>query len=94
LRCVTVPAPLFPDKIGTRDFAHEQNTKAQEGAATGAGTGAVLGGAFRWLVGIGARNPRARTLHCRRGLTGAQIGMGIPEYEAKDEGKVKEVEVS
>jgi hypothetical protein len=28
------------------------------------------------------------------GLTGAQIGMGIPEYEAKDEGKVKEVEVS
>jgi hypothetical protein len=64
LRCVTVPAPLFPDKIGTR--AHEQNTKAQEGAATGAGTGAVLGGAFRWLIGIGARNPRARTLHCRR----------------------------
>jgi hypothetical protein len=45
---------LFPDKGGTRDFAHEQNTKAPEGAATGAGTGAVLGGAFGWLVGIGA----------------------------------------
>ena len=27
---------LFPDKSGTRDFAHEQNTKAPEGAATGA----------------------------------------------------------
>lgn len=45
---------LFPDKQGTRDFAHEQHTKAPEGAATGAGTGAVLGGAFGWLVGIGS----------------------------------------
>jgi hypothetical protein len=45
---------LFPDKSGTRDFAHEKGTKAPEGAATGAGTGAVLGGAFGWLAGIGA----------------------------------------
>jgi hypothetical protein len=45
---------LFPDKTGTKDFAHEQNTKAPEGAATGAGTGGLLGGAFGWLVGIGA----------------------------------------
>src|SRR5690349_8308248 len=45
---------LFPDKSGTRDFAHEKNTKAPEGAATGAGTGGVLGGALGWLVGIGA----------------------------------------
>src|SRR5689334_14772578 len=45
---------LFPDKTGTRDFAHEQHTKAPEGATTGAGTGGVLGGAFGWLVGIGA----------------------------------------
>ena len=45
---------LFPDKAGTKDFAHEQNTKAPEGAATGAGTGGVLGGALGWLVGIGA----------------------------------------
>src|SRR4029077_16661058 len=45
---------LFPDKAGSRGFAHEQHTKAPEGAATGAGTGAVLGGAFGWLVGIGA----------------------------------------
>jgi hypothetical protein len=44
---------LFPDKTGTRDFAHEQHTKAPEGAATGAGSGAVLGGALGWLVGIG-----------------------------------------
>src|ERR1700746_2518632 len=45
---------LFPDKTGTRDFAHEQHTKAPEGAATGAGSGAVLGGALGWMVGIGA----------------------------------------
>src|SRR5689334_24349583 len=45
---------LFPDKGGTRDFAHEQHTKAPEGAATGAGTGGVLGGVFGWLVGIGS----------------------------------------
>jgi hypothetical protein len=44
---------LFPDKGGTKDFAHEQHTKAPEGAATGAGTGAVLGGALGWMVGIG-----------------------------------------
>jgi len=45
---------LFPDQEGTRDFAHEQHTKAPEGASAGAGTGAVLGGALGWLVGIGA----------------------------------------
>src|SRR6266705_6656902 len=45
---------LFPENAGTRDFAHEKNTKAPEGATTGAGTGALLGGGLGWLVGIGA----------------------------------------
>ena len=45
---------LFPENAGTRDFAHEKNTKAPEGATTGAGTGVVLGGAMGWLLGIGA----------------------------------------
>ena len=45
---------LFPDKTGTRDFAHEQHTKAPEAAATGAGAGGLLGGGLGWLVGIGA----------------------------------------
>lgn len=45
---------LFPDKEGSRDFAHEQHTKAPEGAAAGAGTGGLLGGGLGWLVGIGA----------------------------------------
>jgi hypothetical protein len=45
---------LFPEGVGTRDFAHQKNTKAPEGATTGAGSGAVLGGAMGWLLGIGA----------------------------------------
>ncbi|HKQ62091.1 MAG TPA: hypothetical protein VJS92_12445 [Candidatus Polarisedimenticolaceae bacterium] len=45
---------LFPDKTGTKDFAHEKGTKAPEGAATGAGTGGLLGGALGWLAGVGA----------------------------------------
>lgn len=45
---------LFPDRSGTRDFAHEQHTKAPEGAVTGAGTGGAIGGALGWVIGIGA----------------------------------------
>lgn len=44
---------LFPDKSGTRDFAHQKNTKAPEGAITGAGAGGAVGGALGWLAGIG-----------------------------------------
>src|SRR6195256_3587868 len=45
---------LFPQNVGTKDFAHENHTKAPEGATTGAGTGVVVGGALGWLAGIGA----------------------------------------
>ncbi len=45
---------LMPSKGDTTTFAHEKGTKAPEGAAIGGGTGAVLGGAMGWLVGIGA----------------------------------------
>src|SRR5579871_6602495 len=45
---------LFPENEGTKDLAHEKNTKAPEGATTGGASGAVLGGALGWLVGIGA----------------------------------------
>lgn len=44
---------LFPDNVGTKDFAHEKNTKAPEGATTGAASGAVAGGVLGWLAGIG-----------------------------------------
>ena len=44
---------LFPENQGSKDFAVEKETKAPEGAVTGAGSGAVLGGALGWLAGIG-----------------------------------------
>lgn len=98
---------LMADKAGTRDFAMEHNTKAPEGAATGVGAGAVVGGALGWLAGIGAlaipglgpliaAGPimaalsGAAVVGTLGGVTGALIGMGLPEFEAKQfEGKVK-----
>src|SRR5881227_26298 len=45
---------LFPENVGTKDFAHEKGTKAPEGATTGGTTGFIVGGALGWLAGIGA----------------------------------------
>jgi hypothetical protein len=45
---------LFPDNAGTKDFGHERNTKAPEGATAGATSGAVVGGVLGWLAGIGS----------------------------------------
>lgn len=45
---------LLPENRGTKDFAHEKNTKAPEGTAAGATSGAVIGGTLGWLAGIGA----------------------------------------
>jgi hypothetical protein len=98
---------LFPDKQGSRDFAHEKGTKMPEGAATGAATGGAIGGTLGLLARHRrARDPRPRSVHRRRsdhggaqrrrrrrdrrGVTGALVGLGIPEYEAKQyESKVK-----
>jgi hypothetical protein len=45
---------IFPDKSGTKDFAHEHNTKAPEGAVVGVTSGGVVGGTIGLLAGIGA----------------------------------------
>ncbi len=45
---------LLPENSGSHDFAHTKATKAPEGAATGAGKGAVIGGTLGLLAGIGA----------------------------------------
>jgi hypothetical protein len=45
---------LLPDNLGTKEIGTQKATKAPEGAATGAGSGAVLGGALGLLAGIGA----------------------------------------
>ncbi len=44
---------LFPENQGSKDFAIDKGTKAPEGALTGAGSAAVVGGALGWLAGIG-----------------------------------------
>jgi hypothetical protein len=99
---------LFPDREGTRDFAHRKETKAPEGATAGATTGGVLGGALGWLAGVGtlaipgvgpliAAGPILAALTgvaagaAVGGITGALVGYGIPEYEAKIyEGKLRD----
>ncbi|MGZ8163364.1 MAG: hypothetical protein ACXWTW_03130 [Methylobacter sp.] len=45
---------LFPDKSTTKDFAHEKNTKAPEGAAIGGSVGISTGAVLGWLAGIGS----------------------------------------
>jgi hypothetical protein len=45
---------LLPENLGTRQLGTEKSTKAPEGTAAGASTGAVLGGALGLLAGIGA----------------------------------------
>ncbi len=45
---------LLPDAQSSKEFAHEKNTKAPEGTATGATAGGVVGGTLGLLAGIGA----------------------------------------
>jgi hypothetical protein len=73
---------LMPDKTGTRDFAHEQHTKAPEGAATGAGTGGVIGGALGWLAGLGSLaipgiGPLVAAGPLLAALSGAAVGAAV-----------------
>jgi hypothetical protein len=45
---------LLPDKEGTQDFAHDNSTKAPEGAIAGVSTGGVVGGVVGFLASMGA----------------------------------------
>jgi hypothetical protein len=69
---------LFPENVGTKDFAHEKATKAPEGATAGAGTGAVVGGALGWLAGIGALAiPGVGPLVAAGPIMAALAGVGV-----------------
>jgi hypothetical protein len=69
---------LFPENEGTKDFAHEKNTKAPEGTATGAASGAVIGGGLGWLAGIGALAiPGVGPLIAAGPIVAALAGVGI-----------------
>lgn len=99
---------LLPQESGSQDVVHTRETKAPEGAAAGAGAGALLGGTLGLLAGIGALAVPGVGPFIAAGpilaslagigvggavgvVSGALIGYGIPEYEARRyEGFVKE----
>src|SRR6476659_3105967 len=69
---------LFPENEGTKDFAHEKGTKAPEGVAAGATSGAVVGGALGWLAGIGALAiPGLGPFIAAGPIMGALAGLGV-----------------
>lgn len=73
---------LFPDKKGTKEFAHEHNTKAPEGAITGASAGGVTGGVLGLLAGIGALaipgvGPLIAAGPIMAALSGAAVGAAV-----------------
>src|SRR3954471_10439887 len=45
---------LFPENLGSKELTTVKASKAPEGVAAGASSGAVVGGALGWLAGIGA----------------------------------------
>jgi hypothetical protein len=69
---------LLPENLGSRPIATEKNTKAPEGAATGAGSGAVLGGTLGLLAGIGALAiPGVGPLIAAGPIMAALAGLGV-----------------
>jgi hypothetical protein len=90
---------LMSDATRGREFGLAMATKAPEGAATGATIGGVIGAVAAGLVALGiiavpglglvAAGPIVAALAglgagaAAGGLTGALIGLGIPEHEAK-----------
>ena len=73
---------IFPDKSGTKEFAHEHNTKAPEGALVGVASGGALGGTivYRWhwraRIGLG--------VHRRRSLMAALSGAAAARRRWRD----------
>jgi len=69
---------LLPDNVGTKDFAHDKNTKAPEGTTTGATSGGLVGGALGWLAGIGALAiPGVGPFIAAGPIMGALAGVGV-----------------
>lgn len=44
---------MIQENLGSKDFAHEKNSKAPEGAVAGALAGGILGGVLAWLIAAG-----------------------------------------
>ena len=69
---------LMPDSHSTKDFAHEKNTKAPEGTATGVAAGGTIGGTLGLLAGIGALAiPGVGPFIAAGPIMGALAGLGV-----------------
>ncbi len=69
---------LLPQDSGDQGLVHTKGTKAPEGAAAGAGTGAVIGGTLGLLVGIGALAiPGVGPFIAAGPIMAALAGMGV-----------------
>src|SRR6201997_3831759 len=69
---------LLPDAQSSKEFAHEKNTKAPEGTATGVTTGGVVGGTLGLLAGIGALAiPGVGPLIAAGPIMAALAGLGV-----------------
>src|SRR5271170_5292395 len=69
---------LLEDNQGSKDFAHEKNTKAPEGTTAGVTTGGVIGGALGLLAGIGALAiPGVGPFIAAGPIMGALAGLGV-----------------
>jgi uncharacterized membrane protein len=69
---------LLQDNQGSKDFAHEKNTKAPEGTTTGVTAGGVIGGTLGLLAGIGALAiPGVGPFIAAGPIMGALAGLGV-----------------
>src|SRR6478672_1087766 len=69
---------LMADSQGSKDFAHEKNTKAPEGTTTGVAAGGAIGGTLGLLAGIGALAiPGVGPLIAAGPIMGALAGLGV-----------------
>src|SRR5271169_56314 len=69
---------LLPDNKSSKDFAHEKNTKAPEGTATGVTAGGAIGGTLGLLAGIGMLAiPGVGPFIAAGPIMGALAGLGV-----------------
>ena len=69
---------LMADTQGSKDFAHEKQTKAPEGVTTGVTAGGTIGGTLGLLAGIGALAiPGVGPFIAAGPIMGALAGVGV-----------------
>jgi len=69
---------LLPDSQSSKDFAHDKNTKAPEGATAGVTAGGAIGGTLGLLAGIGVLAiPGVGPFIAAGPIMGALAGLGV-----------------